>query len=167
VEVELKEELEFVIVQLLNLEVTTVRLMAQWIWKLNHAMKTLALSMEDGENGVNGMNVRCLVEERTKEEQEYVIILRHNLEVTTAQLTDLLIQKFKDAMKIPVQLMEDLAIGMNGDHALHNVEEETKQDQEDAIILSLNLVDWNAMVILLNANAVTWIHAHLHAQHNI
>ena len=63
--------------------------------------------------------------------------------------------------------MEDLVIGMNGDHALHNVEEVTKQDQEDAIILSLNSVDWNAMVTSLNANAVTWIHVHLHAQHNM
>ena len=61
--------------------------------------------MEDGENGVNGMNVRCLVEERTKEEQEYVTILHHNLEVKTAQLTDLLIQKLKDAMKIPAQVI--------------------------------------------------------------
>jgi len=78
---------------------------------------------------------------------------------------DLLIPKLKDATKIPVQLMEDLVIGMNGDHVLQNVAEETKQDQEDVTVLSPNLVDWNAKVISLNANAVTWILVHLHAQH--
>ena len=61
--------------------------------------------------------------------------------------------------------MEDLVIGMNGDHALQNVVEETKQDQEDVTVLSLNSVDWNVKAILPNANAVTWILAHLHAQH--
>jgi len=77
---------------------------------------------------------------------------------------DLLIPKLKDATKIPVQLMEDLVIGMNGDHALQNVVEETKQDQEDVTVLSLNSVDWNVKVISRNANAVTWTLAHLHAQ---
>ena len=61
--------------------------------------------MEHGENGVHGIHVRCLVEERTKVEQDNVTILHHNLEVTTAQLTDLLIRKVKDAMKIPVQVI--------------------------------------------------------------
>ena len=61
--------------------------------------------------------------------------------------------------------MEDLVIGKNGDHALQNVAEETKQDQEDVTVLSLNSVDWNVKVISPNANAVTWILAHLHAQH--
>ena len=61
--------------------------------------------------------------------------------------------------------MEDLVIGKNGDHALQNVAEETKQDQEDVTVLSLNSVDWNVKVISPNANVVTWIPAHLHAQH--
>jgi len=121
--------------------------------------------MEDGENGVIGLNVLCLAEEPIKREQEYVTVLLHNLEVTTARPMDLLIPKLKDATKIPVQLMEDLVIGMNGDHALQNVAEETKQDQEDVTVLSLNSVDWNVKVISPNANAVTWIRAHLHAQH--
>ena len=60
--------------------------------------------MEDGENGVIGLNVLCLVEEPIRKEQEYVIILLHNLEVTTAQLMDLLIPKLKDATKIPVRI---------------------------------------------------------------
>ena len=42
VEVGPKEELEFVIVQLLNLGVMTVQLMVHWTWKHNHAMKILA-----------------------------------------------------------------------------------------------------------------------------
>ena len=53
-----------------------------------------------------GLNVLCLVEEPIRKEQEYVIILLHNLEVTIAQLMDLLIPKLKDATKIPVQVRQ-------------------------------------------------------------
>ena len=58
--------------------------------------------------------------------------------------------------------MEDSVIGMSGDHVRHNVEEETRQDQEDATIQYLNLVGWIARVTTPNANVVTWTHAHLH-----
>ena len=60
--------------------------------------------MEDGENGVIGLNVLCLAEEPIKREREYVTVLLHNLEVTTARPMDLLIPKLKDATKIPVQV---------------------------------------------------------------
>ena len=58
--------------------------------------------------------------------------------------------------------MEDSVTGMSGDHVRHNVEEETRQDQEDATIQYLNLVGWIARVTTPNVNVVTWNHAHLH-----
>merc|ERR1719322_1883428 len=134
VEEELKVELEFAITQFLNLVAKTVLLMGRLIWKLKHAMKILVQLTEDGEIGPNGMSVQLLVEELTKEELEFVTILHHNLGVMIAQLMDRLIQKRKDATKILVQLMEDSVIGMSGDHVRQNVEEETRQDQEDATI---------------------------------
>jgi len=58
--------------------------------------------------------------------------------------------------------MEDSVIGMSGGHVRHSVEEEIRQDQEDATIHYLNSVDWIARVTTPNANVVTWTHAHLH-----
>jgi len=62
--------------------------------------------------------------------------------------------------KILAQSMEDLVPGMNGLHALSNVAVETKQEQDDATIRFLNLVDWNARVTLQNANVATWTLVH-------
>jgi len=88
VEEELKVELEFAITQFLNLVVTTVLLMGRLILKLKHVMKTLVQLMEDGEIGPNGTSAQLVVEELTKEEQEFVTILHRNLGVMIAQLTD-------------------------------------------------------------------------------
>jgi len=88
VEEELKVELEFAITQFLNLVVKTVLLMGLLTWKLKHVMKTLVQLMVDGEIGPNGTSVQLLVEELTKDEQEFVTILHRNLGVMIAQLTD-------------------------------------------------------------------------------
>ena len=63
--------------------------------------------------------------------------------------------------------MEDSAIGMSGVRALRNVGEETKRDQEDVTILSLNLVDWNAKGTLLNASDAIWTHVRPHVRHKL
>ena len=60
--------------------------------------------------------------------------------------------------------MEDLVTGMNGDHALLNVEVEIKQQPGDATTLLLSLVDWIVRVTSQIANVVIWIHALQHAQ---
>jgi len=88
VEEELKGELEFAITQFLNLAVKTVLLMGRLTWRLKHVMKTLAQLTEDGEIGPNGTSAQLVVEELTKEEQEFVTILHRNLGVMIAQLTD-------------------------------------------------------------------------------
>merc|ERR1719322_1466308 len=54
--------------------------------------------------------------------------------------------KLNDVMRTHAQLMEDSAIGMNGQHALLNAEVETKQELDDATALYQNLVVWNARV---------------------
>jgi len=141
VEEELKRDLVFVIIRLLNLVATIVPLMAHQIWNLKHVMKTLVQLTEGGVTGVTGMTVQCPVEEEIKVELECVTTLHHNLEAKIARLMDHQIRKHKDAMKIHVQSMEGSAIGMSGVHVLRNVVEETKRDQENVTILSLNLVD--------------------------
>ena len=60
--------------------------------------------------------------------------------------------------------MADSVTGTNGDHALWSVEVEIKQEQGDATILHLSLVDYLVRVTSQIANDVTWIHVHQHAQ---
>merc|ERR1719322_1996316 len=73
--------------------------------------------------------------------------------------------KLNDVMRTLAQSMEDSAIGMNGQPALLNAEEETKQELDDATTLYQNLVVWNARVTLQNANVATWILVHRRALH--
>merc|ERR1719210_2935390 len=68
--------------------------------------------------------------------------------------------KLNDVMRTHAQLMEDSAIGMNGQHAQLNAEGETKQGLDDATTLYQNLVVWNARVTLQNANVAIWILVH-------
>lgn len=110
-----------------------------------------------GEIGVSGLNALLAVEAQTKAERGYVTILLHNMEEMIVPLMDHQIQKPKDATKTLAQLMEHLVLGMNGAHAPLSVEAEIKQGHEDVTTLCLNLVAWNVMATLLNANAVTWI----------
>ena len=60
--------------------------------------------------------------------------------------------------------MEDLVIGMNGEHAPLSVEVEIKQQPDDVTTLLLNLVVWSVTGTLPIANVVIWIHALQHAQ---
>ena len=61
-----------------------------------------------------------------------------------------------------LQLMEDLVIGMNGEHAPLSVEVEIKQHPDDVTTLFLNLVVWSVRETIQIANVVIWIHALQH-----
>ena len=52
--------------------------------------------------------------------------------------------------------MEDLANGMNGQHALLNAAVEIKQGQDDVTTLFQNSAVWSVKVTLQNANVATW-----------
>ena len=56
--------------------------------------------------------------------------------------------------------MEDLANGMNGQHALLNAAVEIKQGQDDVTTLFQNSVVRSVMETLQNVNVATWIHVH-------
>ena len=61
--------------------------------------------MVDGEILIHGMIVRCLVEVQNTVDPVHVIVLLLSMVEMIVQLTDHLIQKPKDAMKIHVQVI--------------------------------------------------------------
>jgi len=117
---------------------------------------------EDGAIGVNGRSAPCHVEVEKILDLVLVTTPHHNMVVPIVMVMQ---PKQDPVMKILVQLMEDSAIGMNGQHALLNAEAETKQELDDATTLYQNLVVWNARVTLQNANVATWILVHRLALH--
>merc|ERR1711997_164989 len=123
-------------------------------------MKIPAQFMVVGVNGVSGKSVRFLAEGLIRQEIAYVTTQLLNSVVMIVRWMALVLQKLKDVTRIRVQSMEDLVPGMNGLHALSNVAVETKQEQDDATIRLLNLVDWNARVTLQNANGAIWTLVH-------
>jgi len=128
-------------------------------------MKIPVQFMVVGANGLNGKNVQCHVEALIRPELEYVIIQLQNSVAMIVLWMAQVPLKLNDVMKTHAQLMEDSAIGMNGQHALLNAEAETKQELDDATTLYQNLVVWNARVTLQNANVATWILVHRLALH--
>ena len=61
--------------------------------------------MVDGESLVHGMSVQCLVEVQSTVDTDLVTVLLLSTAEMTVQLTDHLILKQKDAMKIHVQVI--------------------------------------------------------------